>query len=235
MGDDPKQKIAYAPDPTASISAEEGFFDRWSRLKRSAGQPATRGKQETQASGATDVKDQGSLPVEAVELEHKAEEVGVEQKTDDDMPPLESLDENSDYGQFFSPKVSESLRKAALRKWFSSTMFNVRDGLDDYDEDFRTFAGLGDIITADMRTQAERKAQQLGATETPAQAGTEAVPESSEAEELVASTSPEPEAVAQEKGIDEVESPPHQEQDPDAGVTDSADAPEPQPEPQEPS
>ncbi|NIQ95758.1 MAG: hypothetical protein GWN87_17280, partial [Desulfuromonadales bacterium] len=33
--------------------------------------------------------------------------------------------------------------------------FNIRDGLDDYDEDFRTFASLGDIVTADMKHQQE--------------------------------------------------------------------------------
>ena len=226
MVDDPKH--AYAPDPTESLSAEESFFGRWSRLKRSVDQPDTRRTEETQTSGVTYVQDP---KVEAVELEHKAEEVGVEHKTDEDMPPLESLDENSDYGQFFSPKVSETLRKAALRKLFAGAMFNVRDGLDDYDDDFRTFAALGDIITADMRTQAERKAQQSAAAEVPAEAGTEAMPESPESEELLASTAPEPETEAPETEAKEQEIE-VAESEPDAGVTDAADAPEPQTEPQ---
>ncbi len=35
--------------------------------------------------------------------------------------------------------------------------FNIRDGLDDYDEDFTFFEPLGDTITADMRHQMERE------------------------------------------------------------------------------
>ena len=34
--------------------------------------------------------------------------------TDADMPPLESLTEDSDYSGFLSPKVSEDLRRSAL-------------------------------------------------------------------------------------------------------------------------
>ncbi len=75
---------------------------------------------------------------------------------DSDMPPLESLNEASDFGQFMSPGVSDVLRKAALRKLFRLPVFGLRDGLDDYDEDFRSFAALGNIITADMRFEKQR-------------------------------------------------------------------------------
>ena len=85
--------------------------------------------------------------------------------TDADMPPLETLDAESDYTGFLSPKVSESLRRAALRKLFHSPQFNVIDELDDYAEDFTTFAALGDIVTSDMRhmleVEARKKAEAL--------------------------------------------------------------------------
>ena len=71
------------------------------------------------------------------------------------MPPVDNIDENSDVSDFFSPGVSESLRKAALRKFFHSPAFNIVDGLDDYDDDFTTFKALGDIVTADMRHRME--------------------------------------------------------------------------------
>ncbi len=76
------------------------------------------------------------------------------------MPVLESLDETSDYSMFLSTGVSDALRKRALRKLFGFSMFNVRDGLDDYDDDYRTFEALGDVVTSDMKLQAERRAQQ---------------------------------------------------------------------------
>ncbi len=75
--------------------------------------------------------------------------------TDEDMPPLETLDEHSDFSGFMSPGVSQGLRKLALRKLFSSAGFNIRDGLDDYDDDFTSFEPLGDLITSDMKHQAE--------------------------------------------------------------------------------
>jgi len=75
--------------------------------------------------------------------------------TDSDMPPVESLTADSDYSGFMSPRVSESLRRLALRKLFHSAEFNICDGLDDYDGDYTSFAKLGGIITADMKHQME--------------------------------------------------------------------------------
>ena len=79
--------------------------------------------------------------------------------SDEDMPPLDSLDEDSDYSGFLSPGVSEALRRRALRKLFMSAVFNIPDGLDDYDDDFTSFQALGDIVTSDMRHQAEMEAE----------------------------------------------------------------------------
>jgi len=76
--------------------------------------------------------------------------------TDRDMPSVDTLNEASDFGQFMSPGVSDVLRKAALRKLFRLPVFGIRDGLDDYDEDFRNFAALGNIVTADMKFEKRR-------------------------------------------------------------------------------
>jgi hypothetical protein len=75
------------------------------------------------------------------------------------MPDIDSMTIDSDFTGFLSPGVSDGLRKAALRKLFRSEVFNVCDGLDDYDEDYTTFKNLGAIFTADMRHQVELKAQ----------------------------------------------------------------------------
>ena len=73
-----------------------------------------------------------------------------EDLTDADMPSVESLDAGADVGAFLSPKVSDALRKRALRAVFRQARFNVRDGLDDYDEDFTAFPPLAKM-TAEMR------------------------------------------------------------------------------------
>ena len=115
-----------------------GFLARWSERKRQAGGPATalESDQRTPVEPA-----QEALP------------------TDADMPPLESLTEDSDYIGFLSPRVSEELRRLALRKLFHGAEFNLRDGLDDYDEDYTSFAKLGNIVTAEMRRRLETEVQ----------------------------------------------------------------------------
>lgn len=122
---------------------EENFLSRWSRRKH-----ADRAGESIAA------------PVEEAVSETVDETLAVEQAEnlpgDEDMPPVESLDEDSDYSGFMSPKVSEELRRIALRKLFSSQVFNVRDGLDDYDDDFTSFTKLGDVVTAEMRYQMKR-------------------------------------------------------------------------------
>jgi hypothetical protein len=117
---------------------EEGFLSRWSRRKQE-----------------DDQEPQDEL---ALSDEHVDDTIAEEEylPDDSDMPPIESLDEESDYSGFMSPKVSEGLRILALRKLFHGEAFNIRDGLDDYDDDFTSFAKLGNIVTAEMRRQMER-------------------------------------------------------------------------------
>ena len=91
------------------------------------------------------------------------------------VPPLDSLDENSDLKGFMSPNIGEDLRRSALRKFFHLPKFNRRDGLDDYDEDFKSFQNLGDILTSDMRYHLERLAKQKTSSRLPATLQSEAI------------------------------------------------------------
>lgn len=132
------------PSDPASTEAEQGFYARWSRRKRrvrdgvddDTDAPRVDRGEQAMATGETSSPPEPPL-------------------TDADMPPLESLDGDSDFSGFMSPEVSEELRNKALRKLFLSAQFNVVDGLDDYDDDFTVFEALGDVITSDMRHQQE--------------------------------------------------------------------------------
>ena len=78
--------------------------------------------------------------------------------TDEDMPPLSSLSAESDLRQFFNRGVSKALRQAASVSCVSGLpAYNVRDGLNEYDDDYTQFEPLGDTVTADMRFHAARK------------------------------------------------------------------------------
>ena len=137
----------------------EGPLRRWARRRREVAREKEAADEARRRDGR---RDESPPPGDAREPTLDASEPAVvEEKvlTDEDMPPLESLDENSDYSGFLSSGVSESLRRRALRKLFSSAVFNIPDGLDDYDDDFTSFAALGDIVTSDMKHQAEMEAE----------------------------------------------------------------------------
>ena len=128
-------KADYKPDVTLDDAEtrlkNEGFVARWSRRKALANDRDSRSSEQPDAAQSTEkVRDDSGL------TEHP-DQHSVEDQTDADMPPIESLGEHSDYSGFMSPRVSEELRRAALRKLFHLSRFNIRDGLDDYDDDFQ--------------------------------------------------------------------------------------------------
>jgi len=134
-----RDKPAEPVPAEPAVAQESSFLRRWSQRKRQAKAPESPPSEPPAESALTDA----------------------------DMPPLESLDEKSDYSGFLSPKVSQELRRLALRKLFHAPAFNVTDGLDDYAEDFTTFAALGDVLTQDLRqrlaVEAQRRARSMTA------------------------------------------------------------------------
>lgn len=131
-----------------SQDGEEGLLSRWSRRKLQTQEDSL--KEETVlAAEHPDVVN--AISVDAPQAEVPDQPV----LSDEDMPPIESLTEDSDFSGFMSPGVSEKLRNMALRKMFHAPVFNIRDGLDEYDEDYTFFEPLGDIVTCDMKHQAE--------------------------------------------------------------------------------
>ena len=133
----------------------EGRLSRWSRRKQQTTEKTR--KEDLALEGAQQNQVGNELEVLAGE-DQQQQEVQQPVLTDDDMEPVEELTEDSDYSKFMSPGVSDELRNLALRKMFHAPIFNIRDGLDEYDGDYTSFEKLGDIITADMRHQMEIEA-----------------------------------------------------------------------------
>jgi hypothetical protein len=129
---------------------KESALSRWSRRKLEADQLAPM------------IEESAPMNIEA-DL-NAADQAAAEAKpvlTDADMPDIESLDEDSDFSGFMSMGVSDELRNLALRKLFKAPVFNIRDGLDEYDEDYTYFEKLGDIVTCDMKHQIEMQEKKL--------------------------------------------------------------------------
>ena len=139
-------------------SEQENFLSRWSRRKQIAKDEALLAEPEEplkKVSLEADLDADQALEVQAVDQELEPEPA----LTDEDMPPIESLNEESDFSMFMSRGVSDELRNLALKKLFKAAVFNVRDGLDEYDEDYTSFEKLGDIVTCDMKHAIEMEAK----------------------------------------------------------------------------
>jgi hypothetical protein len=126
--------------------SKESALSRWSRRKLEADQLMPAVEEPIPPEGQIS-------PIVTVTEEIDAAEKPV--LTDADMPDIESLDEDSDFSGFMSSGVSDKLRNLALRKLFHAPVFNIRDGLDEYDEDYTSFEKLGDIVTCDMKHEIE--------------------------------------------------------------------------------
>ena len=87
----------------------EPFLSRWSRRKEEARRESPE-----------------PLPQKGADAEAPAPQ----------LPRLDQLTFESDFRGFLHPKVSEDMRRAALKKLFSAPHFNVMDGLDVYIDDF---------------------------------------------------------------------------------------------------
>ena len=67
------------------------------------------------------------------------------------LPSLDQLTFESDYRGFLHPKVSEDMRRAALKKLFSDPHFNIMDGLDVYIDDYSKSDPIPAAMLAGLR------------------------------------------------------------------------------------
>lgn len=146
-------------------SDQEGFLTRWSRrkaLSRSGEElPEPIEDVDEERPEAVASVQESAPDVEEPAPEHPGDDARAPADAAPELPPLESLDENSDYSAFLGDGVPADMKQKALRKLFHSPKFNIRDGLDDYDWDFTNPEPLGNIITAEMRYRVERELERL--------------------------------------------------------------------------
>ena len=128
----------------------DDFLSRWSRRKlKSEPEPEPernrgredgpgRGRRESErlAAGGAVVPDDGDSRGPVLDG-------ALTEAPPSDLPDIETLGPGSDFKPFMDGRVPQALRQAALRRlWASNPFYGVRDGLDDYDEDFRALHAL---------------------------------------------------------------------------------------------
>lgn len=108
-----------------------GFLQRWSRRK----QAAQAGVVPTEAAA------EGATQIAAIDPQRVAQ-ASPDRSADADtkhteLPGLDSLQGlQSDYLDFMQPKVTQQLKRAALKKLFADPHFNVIDRFEAYSEDY---------------------------------------------------------------------------------------------------
>ena len=140
--------------------SKESVLSRWSRRKLEAEQGADKAPAPPAVDAPPSIEEIKSHDAADADtaLQPEAEAPPL---TDADMPDIDSLTEDSDFSPFMSAGVSDELRNLALRKLFHAPVFNIRDGLDEYDDDFTQFEKLGSIITSDMKHRLEMEQEKL--------------------------------------------------------------------------
>jgi hypothetical protein len=133
-------------------SADEPFLSRWSRRKQAS---------REQSSEPAVAPDEGTAAHPLVETQAAVEpaghtEEGPPRDEPPELPPLESLTEESDFSAFMHAAVDPALRRLALRKMWGNPKYGIVDSLDPFRADFAAFTPLGDIVTSDMKFHAER-------------------------------------------------------------------------------
>jgi hypothetical protein len=88
-----------------------------------------------------------------------------------ELPPVASLDFDSDFTAFLRPEVDDKIKRAALKQLFRDPRFNVMDGLDTYIDDYTKADPIPPDMLADL-LQRFGGAPDAGAT--PASAATAA-------------------------------------------------------------
>ncbi|SDO30888.1 DUF3306 domain-containing protein [Vreelandella arcis] len=126
-------------------------LERWSRIKRGIEpeDPAPEPEPDKQLHNDT-AADPGvadSQPLDEAPEKHESETADDSEERasappppgslDATLPDPETLEAGSDFSGYMVSGVSSTLRRRALKRLWATGNYNVRDGLDDYDLDYR--------------------------------------------------------------------------------------------------
>jgi len=103
---------------------KESFLRRWSRAKTEQRQSAEQEK---------------SLPQRPASNERPPE-----------LPPIDGLTADSEFSAFMHPKVSDALRRAALKKLFADPHFNIPDPFEPFSGDWTAGEPIPEAMLATL-------------------------------------------------------------------------------------
>jgi hypothetical protein len=153
-----KDVLRSGPSASATIDSDEGFLSRWSRRSALARQGVV--EPEPVVAVAPPSEEVVEPAAEAVRIDARTGKP-YDELTDEDMPPLESLDASSDLSVFLAKNVSPLLRAKALSRVFHTPDYNQYCLCAEYADDYNQFTPLGDIVPHDLKAAIAREAKAL--------------------------------------------------------------------------
>lgn len=138
--------------------ADEHPLSRWARRK----EQARRGIVESEPAVSMPLVEEAPAepPAEAERIDARTGKP-YDELTDEDMPPIESLDTSSDLSVFMAKNISPWLRTAAFSKVFHSEHYNQYCLCAEYADDYTQFTPLGDVVPHDLKEAIVREAGRL--------------------------------------------------------------------------
>ncbi|MGF1909684.1 DUF3306 domain-containing protein [Vibrio kasasachensis] len=124
------------------------FISRWSKRKLD---------EKTHELIKTDnqpVTDDQPIALSDEEVTEQSASIKAEEtSTDSDSQTVDNGEapEEMSIANLLTSEVEQSVKKAALRKLFLSEEFNIRDGLDDYDDDYSNLKSLSQSVAETLR------------------------------------------------------------------------------------
>ncbi|WP_135443079.1 DUF3306 domain-containing protein [Vibrio tasmaniensis] len=148
------------------------FFSRWSQRKLDGPTDEPLEVEQTLEAPELTSSDSSSSEISPAELSSEMEAAAPQSleseasKTNEDVhvadvqDPAPEATEDLSVAQLLVSEASESVKKAALRKLFLSEEFNVRDGLDDYDDDYSNLKSLSEGVAETLRDWVKDKTEE---------------------------------------------------------------------------
>ncbi len=118
---------------------DDGFLSRWSKRKTDLRSGKNEENVQQTTAFATELDphvgtDENEIPSVLSSEDSQPEML---EEADFEDVDFNELDKSSDYTRFIKANVPAAIQKRALRKlWASDSVFEVLDGMNDYDEDF---------------------------------------------------------------------------------------------------
>ena len=141
------------------------FFSRWSQRKLNESTDGPFEAEQTLEELELTSSDSASSDIPSTDFSasiktHQSLESDEEAHAVDSQDTASESTEDLSVAQLLVSEASESVKKTALRKLFLSEEFNVRDGLDDYDDDYSNLKTLSEGVAETLRDWVKDKTEE---------------------------------------------------------------------------